>query len=766
MGRIECGPELEGDVMRVLPLNRWVVEVFVVLPLICLSLVAVVPASSSATPRGLDVLVAGYNEFLGNSLFEATVAPGGGTDVPLQRLRTPDGMAIDPSGDLFVADEGAPWIQELPADGGPEIQLGHSLLDPGGVAVDPAGDLFVSQFMVGNVVERPADGGPTKLVASGLSRPSTLGLDAKGDLFIQTEKPEIIEMPAGGGQTNLLSTGGLVPLQIAVDAAGDVFFTNDGATSSLRNKVYELSVGASAPTIFRSGVPSVVGVAVDATGDLFVDDDYRAGQQMIELPAGGGAQKVLWRYPASGLGAPYMEEVAVGNAPGPLLPGVPSIGTVVAGARSASISFTPSGFPGGSAVSSYTVTATNLTHPTRRPTSTSAKSSPITVSGLINDDLYDFTVSETNSFGTGVSSAPSAPDTPLAASMPPVNLFAVESGSNRVVEAQVGGGLPVVIGQGFKQPDGTVVGPSGNVYVSDAGNNRIVELPSNGGPQQTLYPSVSPSGIAVNSQDDVFVASAGANNVTKSQPGGAPARFGPKHIIGPSAMAAEIWTPTILGDVFVADSARRVQEIRSRAVAVRNIGTGIADPAAVAVDAKGDLIIVDAGNSDVIEVRPHGTAQKVLLSGLDDPTGVAVDPAGDVFVTDTGNNRIIEIHAAGGPPTTVLSGLHAPSALAVEPLLLAPTATSAVASRRSAKVSFAAPARDGGPPPTSYVVIAHNITHSARAVATSGRSSPITVPRLTPGDRYTFTVAARTRRAVGLASRPSAPVLIGVADPH
>ncbi len=90
------------------------------------------------------------------------------------------------------------------------------------------------------------------------------------------------------------------------------------------------------------------------------------------------------------------------------VPGAPTIGTATAGNAQASVAFTAPAVTGGPSITSYTATSSpgGITG--------SSASSPITVTGLTNGTAYTFTVTATNSIGTGPASAASNSVTPSA----------------------------------------------------------------------------------------------------------------------------------------------------------------------------------------------------------------------------------------------------------------------------------------------------------------------------------------------------------------
>jgi alpha-tubulin suppressor-like RCC1 family protein len=109
--------------------------------------------------------------------------------------------------------------------------------------------------------------------------------------------------------------------------------------------------------------------------------------------------------------APQVQQSFAVNA---VVPGAPTIGTATAGDAQASVAFTAPASNGGSAITGYTVTSNpgGLTG--------TGASSPITVSGLTNGTAYTFTVTATNSVGTGSASAASNSVTPSVAVVAPV----------------------------------------------------------------------------------------------------------------------------------------------------------------------------------------------------------------------------------------------------------------------------------------------------------------------------------------------------------
>jgi CSLREA domain-containing protein len=99
---------------------------------------------------------------------------------------------------------------------------------------------------------------------------------------------------------------------------------------------------------------------------------------------------------------------------GPQAPSAPTNVSAAPAPGSATVSFA-AGNNNGAAITGFTVTANDQTNPAGGGQTASGAGSPITISGLTNGDTYTFTVTATNSAGTGAPSAPSNAVTPTQA---------------------------------------------------------------------------------------------------------------------------------------------------------------------------------------------------------------------------------------------------------------------------------------------------------------------------------------------------------------
>jgi sugar lactone lactonase YvrE len=121
----------------------------------------------------------------------------------------PSAVAVDATGNLYVADAQGNQISKAAASGGgfgTSIPIVTGLLDPSGVAVDGAGDVYYADTNNNNVAVLPWNGasyGPPVNIPSGLTpgwnAPSSVAVDGQQNLFVTDRgNNQVVELPWTG----------------------------------------------------------------------------------------------------------------------------------------------------------------------------------------------------------------------------------------------------------------------------------------------------------------------------------------------------------------------------------------------------------------------------------------------------------------------------------------------------------------------------------------------------------------------------------------
>ena len=238
------------------------------------------------------------------------------------------------------------------------------------------------------------------------------------------------------------------------------------------------------------------------------------------------------------------------------------------------------------------------------------------------------------------------------------------------------------IGHGqMSAPSGVAVDTAGNIYVADTANNQIEEFTSLGlfvraltaGGSTASAPGFAmnhPSGVAVDSSGNIYVADTGNNQVEKLSPDGTLlATFSAAGFVpGGGSAARKMKSPAAVaidatGDIFVADRGdNQIVELSStgtflKAFTATGLGSGpqavMNGPSGVALDANGNIYVADTGNSQIEELSPGGSLRATFTASgmvpapggtvakLRGPLGVTVDATGNVYISDTGDNQIV-----------------------------------------------------------------------------------------------------------------------------
>lgn len=299
----------------------------------------------------------------------------------------------------------------------------------------------------------------------------------------------------------------------------------------------------------------------------------------------------------------------------------------------------------------YRITATNSAssfNATGLPPGLTLDTATGVISGIpTSSGTYAVTMAATNAVGTGA-----AVTLNLVVGKPSIVLARLVgiTGPGSGIDTAAHLGAPR-----FNLPDGLGVDGNGNLYVADTGNHTIRKVTADGivttiagGDGQPGYadgPGGSarfntPTGIAVDATGNVYVADTANQLIRKVTPTGVVSTLG--GVYG-----------QIGGNDGIGASAR------------------FNSPRGIAIDGSGNVIVADTGNGTVRKITPTGMV--VTLAGavgqtgntdgpgasarFANPSSVAVDAAGNVYVLDTDNFSIRKI-TASGTVSTIVSQLY------------------------------------------------------------------------------------------------------------
>jgi hypothetical protein len=217
--------------------------------------------------------------------------------VPITGLFNPVDVAVDPAGDVFVADQGEGVIKYTPGQGQVTLAFPTNVGGATAVGVDPAGDVFAG-FRNGNVVgtgslwEIPNGGTARQLPVTGLTDPDAIAM-ADNTVGYVSDFGSLNQnggLGGGGGVISYSTSGTIANITGSLRASGVaynpitglVYYTDFDGGALYKSNGVTVGTPVSAPDLTFP-----FGVAVDPTGDVFVGN-VPANHQIIELPAGGG----------------------------------------------------------------------------------------------------------------------------------------------------------------------------------------------------------------------------------------------------------------------------------------------------------------------------------------------------------------------------------------------------------------------------------------------------------------------------------------------
>jgi uncharacterized protein (TIGR03437 family) len=601
----------------------------------------------------LLLATAAYGQTYNASTFAGVWLPENlpGASVSLNQI---GGVAVDAAGNVFLSLPQYAAVMRLDAttgiltriagnasngfsgDNGPAVDA--QLCAPNGLALDPAGNLYIADTgnyrirkvsngtittVAGNGVSGAAgDGGPA--TSAELPYPYALAVDAAGNLYVSDASGAIREVTNGVIASVAVAQGYFAG--IAVDAAGNLYLldgplvlevSNGAATTIAGNGTYGFS-GDNGPATAAQfggdpdgGGPS--GIAVDATGNVYICDTFNArvrkiSNGVITTVAGGSTANPLTNptfIAVDSAGDLYISDPLNSTTAFPLGDRIRRVanGSVTTVAGNGYFSFSGDNGPAANA-QFYQPEGVAIDSAGRMYIAdTQNNRVRMIANGVIT------TVAGTGSRGFSGDDGPATSAqlaTPVAVAVDPVgNLYIADINNYRIRKVS-GGVITTVAGTVGYTPCGVAADSGGNVYLSDCVRSLLLKV-SNGN-ATTL--AAGDAGLAIDSAGNLYLTNCWT------------------------------WSPD--------QNPGAIVEISNGVVTTIGGGTG------VAFDAAGNRYIVD-GNLSLVRKFSNGTTTIFPIGpALAFPgVGIAVDSSGNIYGSDF--SRILVLNPAGAatPPTPV-----------------------------------------------------------------------------------------------------------------
>jgi hypothetical protein len=463
-------------------------------------------------------------------------------------------------------------------------------------------------------------------------------------------------------------------------------------------------------------------------------------------------------------------------------PGAPTAVTgAVASPTSALVGWTPPASNGGSSITLYTVTATDITNSSdagNGATCTSTTTS-CTMPGLTTGDSYTFTATATNAAATGPASAAGPARAVTAASMPVSGLWdSVTYGNGVFLATDITTDIDAYSTNGTTWTESTL--PAGTdwraitygngEFVALDGNSTVAAYSANGSTWTTTTLPANINWDSVTYGNGVFVAIAGGSTTAAYSTNGVtwtestlPSTQGMSIAYGNGVFVAtsggtssavstngSTWT---LATMPAGASWTSIAYGNGEFVAVSQNSTSVAYSAngtawaltAIPVDSY--WFSVTYGDGEFVAVNGNGLAVAYSSNGVNWSVSNLLGNVEWESVT-YGNGEFVATSFNSTDAAALTIGL-----LIATPPSAPATPTASSASATSATVSWTAPAANGSP------ISSYTVTSSAGGFTCTTTTSSCTVTGLTTGTSYTFTVAAFNGAGNSPASPPSNAVV-------
>lgn len=572
------------------------------------------------TPAGVSTAFAGGG------------SPGYGGDggpATAARLSSPTGIAFDAQGNLYIADADNCRIRKVSSgvistvaggvcgfNGGNGQATAAQLAYPTSVAVDSSGNIYIaeefdirevfaSSGLIGVIAGNGGalSNGPAINSAIGLE--DSLVVDSAGNLYIADADYDLVRVITGG---NIRTIAGMTS-----DGAPSPGFSGDGGP------------GTSAQLFYPAGI------GIDSNGFLYIADQYN--QRIRKLDQGFNISTIAGTIHYGGDNGPAsaalfdLPETVAMDSNGNLyvadtfnnrIRRVAPSGVVTTIAGTGTCGYSGDNGP---------AVAAALCHPFGLAVDSGnnlyVADSVNSVVREVRTNGYIYTVAGTGDYadmGDNVAATTAQMEFPFGLAFDSAgNLYISDSDANRVRKMTPNGFISYFAGSssgrfsgdgglatsaGISAPEALATDSMGNVYIADTGNVRV-RMVTSGGIISTVAGSTqlntgtgatttyigAPGGLAVDASEDLFISEPDFGFVAKVTPDGSLTRI------------AGNGNYIFSGDGLALNSA-------------------LNSPGGLMLDAQGDIYVADIGNSRIRVLQPDGPTQ-LSISGGDGQSGIA-----------------------------------------------------------------------------------------------------------------------------------------------
>ncbi len=250
-----------------------------------------------------------------------TFGPLSQTETDLSGFNAPSAVAVDENGNLYVAD-GANLFEVTP--NGAQTTLLTSLVNPTGLAVDPSGAVYVT--MAGGTARIPNMGGTLTpadqtIVAPAVTSPTSVAIDSMQDVYVIDSVAEDVNFVNSSTSINFGTLTSATATQTA-----NITVVNDG------NSPFNFTTFTSTPDFSATSTTCVAPVAIGSNCSAIITFNPGPGDQgtlSAELLVQSGAANAPVGVNVVGVGVALANSTTTLNVTNATVDGAPAVVKVV-----------------------------------------------------------------------------------------------------------------------------------------------------------------------------------------------------------------------------------------------------------------------------------------------------------------------------------------------------------------------------------------------------------------------------------------------------